>query len=280
MPEKRRTRDRGVVDRLAALEAGDPVAAAGVMIAAAGTSGVASATLAARVTRPLSELAGALAAVEGVVPLGQGPVAYLSREAVGDLSRQLLARLESFHEQQPLKSVMSREELRARIFARAPAGAFEHVLDNETRAGTIRTVADGVALVSHAVRLSPEETAVREALLEGVRSAGLKGFELARATGSVGKDPRLLQRVAHVLQAEGRIKRVGEALLVDGETLVSLADQVRSRWPPGSRLDVAGFKELTGLSRKYVIPLLEYLDREKVTRRSGSDRVVLPSGVS
>ena len=175
---------------------------------------------------------------------------------------------------------MAREELRARIFARAPAGAFEHVLDNEVRAGTIRTVADGVALVSHAVRLSPEEASAREALLDGARSAGLKGFEVARATGAVGKDPRLLQRVAHVLQAEGRIKRVGEALLVDGETLVSLADQVRSRWPPGSRLDVAGFKELTGLSRKYVIPLLEYLDREKVTRRSGSDRVVLPSGVS
>ena len=50
---------------------------------------------------------------------------------------------------------------------------------------------------------------------------------------------------------------------------------MRRRWPSGARLDVAAIKELTGLSRKYVIPLLEYLDREKVTRRSGADRVVL-----
>jgi selenocysteine-specific elongation factor len=50
---------------------------------------------------------------------------------------------------------------------------------------------------------------------------------------------------------------------------------VRRRWPPGSRLDVGGFKELTGLSRKFVIPLLEYLDRERVTRRAGNDRLVL-----
>ena len=45
--------------------------------------------------------------------------------------------------------------------------------------------------------------------------------------------------------------------------------QVRERWPPGSQIDVAAFKEMTGLSRKYVIPLLEYLDRERVTRRVG-----------
>ena len=57
--------------------------------------------------------------------------------------------------------------------------------------------------------------------------------------------------------------------------LDSLKAEVRRRWPPGSRLEVGGFKDLTGLSRKFVIPLLEYLDREKVTRRSGADRVVL-----
>jgi selenocysteine-specific elongation factor len=50
---------------------------------------------------------------------------------------------------------------------------------------------------------------------------------------------------------------------------------VRERWPAGSKVEVAALKDLTGLSRKYVIPLLEYLDREKVTRRAGNDRVVL-----
>ena len=62
---------------------------------------------------------------------------------------------------------------------------------------------------------------------------------------------------------------------MDREPLDALKAEVRRRWPPGSRLDVAAFKELTGLSRKFVIPLLEYLDREQVTRRSGADRVVL-----
>ena len=90
-----------------------------------------------------------------------------------------------------------------------------------------------------------------------------------------GKDAQLLERVARVLVREGALGRVGTGLLVDHEQLESLKDQVRERWPPGSRLDVAAFKQMTGLSRKYVIPLLEYLDRERITRRSGNDRVVL-----
>jgi selenocysteine-specific elongation factor len=89
------------------------------------------------------------------------------------------------------------------------------------------------------------------------------------------RNPQLLERVARVLAREGVLGRVGTSLLVYGEHLESLKGQVKGRWPPGSRLDVAAFKEMTGLSRKYVIPLLEYLDRERVTRRSGNDRVVL-----
>jgi selenocysteine-specific elongation factor len=68
---------------------------------------------------------------------------------------------------------------------------------------------------------------------------------------------------------------VGEGLLVHADHLADLKRQVRERWPPGSKVEVPAFKELFGLSRKHAIPLLEYLDREKVTRRAGNDRVVL-----
>ena len=78
-----------------------------------------------------------------------------------------------------------------------------------------------------------------------------------------------------MLVREGLLERVGTGLLLHRSHLDSLKEEVRRRWPPGSRLDVAAMKEMTGLSRKYVIPLLEYLDRERVTRRSGSDRLVL-----
>jgi selenocysteine-specific elongation factor len=68
---------------------------------------------------------------------------------------------------------------------------------------------------------------------------------------------------------------VGEGLLVDAAELDALKRRVRERWPPGAKLEVPEFKELTGLTRKHAIPLLEYLDRERVTRRHGASRVVM-----
>jgi selenocysteine-specific elongation factor len=123
------------------------------------------------------------------------------------------------------------------------------------------------------VRLSRAEEATRQALLARAREAGLAGIDSSK-TDAAGADARLAERVVRVLLAEGRLRRVGEAV-VDASVLDDLKAEVRRRWPPGTRLDVAGFKDLTGLSRKFVIPLLEYLDRERVTRRTGNDRLVL-----
>jgi selenocysteine-specific elongation factor len=81
--------------------------------------------------------------------------------------------------------------------------------------------------------------------------------------------------VSRVLVAERVLDRVGESLLVHRDHLEGLKRDVRARWPSGARLDVGHLKEMTGLTRKFVIPLLEYLDRERVTRRAGADRVVL-----
>jgi selenocysteine-specific elongation factor len=123
------------------------------------------------------------------------------------------------------------------------------------------------------VRLTPGEEAARHALVDAARTAGLEGLDLSRRPAGP-LDPGVVDRVSRVLVAEGELRRVGEALVL-GEALEALKADVRRRWPSGSRLDVGEFKKLTGLSRKYVIPLLEYLDREKVTRRSGADRVVM-----
>jgi selenocysteine-specific elongation factor len=80
--------------------------------------------------------------------------------------------------------------------------------------------------------------------------------------------------VARVLAASAP-SGSGEGLLVHRDHLEALKLRVRERWPGGAKVEVGAFKEMTGLSRKYVIPLLEYLDRENVTRRAGTERIVL-----
>jgi selenocysteine-specific elongation factor len=252
---------------------GEPAAvAARRMVEAAGPAGVDAALLAARLTVPRGALPELIDSVPELVALGREPGAYLARAALDALREEVRRLLERFHQENPLKAAMPREELRRRLFARCPPGAFEHVLDSMSAAGELRQDADVVALAGHEVRLSAEEQAVRAALLEAAAGAGLQGVEPAAAPA--GGDARLRERVARVLLSEGRLQRVGGALVHHG-ALQEMKEEVRRRWPPGSRLDVTAFKEMTGLSRKYVIPLLEYLDRERVTRRAGNDRVVL-----
>jgi selenocysteine-specific elongation factor len=169
---------------------------------------------------------------------------------------------------------MPREELRGRAFARAAPGVFDHVLAALEAEAELRTRSDGVALAGHEVRLSSAEQEARRGLVELALAAGLAGIDLASVAERTGGERKQVERVAGVLQAEGLLRRVGEDRLVHREPLEALVAELRRRWPPGTRLDVAEIKDLTGLTRKFLIPLLEYLDREHVTRRVGAERRV------
>jgi len=273
LPPRRHQADRAAV--VALRDATSLVAAAEAMVAGAGALGLEIPLLAARLTVPIDGLAGELTGSRVLVVLGQEPAVAVSRAELGRLGESARAALEAFHREQPLKALMPREELRARVFARAPLAVFERVLADLAAAGDARLAPDGVSLARHEVRLSAGEEEARAFLVETARRAGLAGVETVPLAERSSKDPKLLDRVGRVLVAERVLDRVGEGLLVLREHLEGLRHEVRRRWPSGSKLEVGAFKDLTGLSRKHVIPLLEYLDRERVTRRAGNDRIVL-----
>jgi selenocysteine-specific elongation factor len=277
LPRKRRSSDRMSPERAAVLGGADPFRAGAALVAEAGTDGIDAATLAARVGSPAGPLVAALDADPTIVRVGRDGGVLLSRAAADDLSSRLSALLGAFHAASPLRSAMPREELKQRLFARAPAGIFEHLLGTLAEAGAIRVSDAGVALVGHAVTLTAEERQARQTLLDAALAAGLEGIDVARVAEASGKALRLLEQVAGVLLAEGSLARVGDNALVHRERLEALKAEVLRRWPPGSRVDVGGFKEITGLTRRHVIPLLEYLDREKLTRRAGSERFTVSS---
>jgi selenocysteine-specific elongation factor len=251
-----------------------PAEAAVALAEAAGAAGIAAPLLAARLTLPWPELAPALDAEPRLLRVGRGAGVVVSRAAASRLRAQAAQALADFHAQEPLRAGMAREELRARVFARSAEGLFEHVLGEMAEAGEVRAAGDALARAGHAPQLTPSQAAAREALLREARTRGLEGMDAARAAQVARVDAREAERLLRLLLAEGAVRRVGDTL-VHGAALDALKDEVRRRWPPGSRLDVGGFKDLTGLSRKFVIPLLEYLDRERVTRRAGAERTVL-----
>ena len=110
---------------------------------------------------------------------------------------------------------------------------------------------------------------------EAMASAGLLGLPLPNLHVKLGQDQKACENAVRILVQEKAAERLGPGLLIARSVLEKFRADARARFKSGAKLDVAEVKELTGLSRKYVIPLLEWLDRERVTRRVGAERIVL-----
>jgi selenocysteine-specific elongation factor len=132
-------------------------------------------------------------------------------------------------------------------------------------------------LTTHRVALSPEETRAHAAIERAYRDGGLKPPDAASVAASTGVPAAVADRMLKLLQRQKVLVRV-DVLLFHDEALKRLKAEVtalKTSAGAGARMDVATFKERFGVTRKFAIPLLEYLDRERVTRRMGESRVVL-----
>jgi selenocysteine-specific elongation factor len=192
------------------------------------------------------------------------------------LKTDIVAMLGEHHRDQPLSEGVPRGEARERLFGRGHPMVFEHALGELVAAARIAG-RDRLALVGHRVSLSPDEERARAAIDRVFRDGGLKPPDAASLTTAAGVAPTVADRMVKLLQRQKVLVKVNE-LLFHEEALKQLKRDVTAlkvSGGPNARIDVATFKERFGITRKYAIPLLEYLDRERVTRRVGDARVVL-----
>jgi selenocysteine-specific elongation factor len=191
------------------------------------------------------------------------------------LSARLVAELEAHHRAQPLSEGLPREEARERVFGRVASSVFDHVIGRLVSARRL-VARDTLALEGHAVSLSPEEAEARAALERVYREAALAPPDLTAAAATAGARAIVVERVVKLMLKARTLVKL-ETLLFHADALDRLKADVRGlkRDALPARVDVASFKERYGITRKYAIPLLEYLDRERVTRRVGDSRVVL-----
>jgi selenocysteine-specific elongation factor len=192
------------------------------------------------------------------------------------LAERVKAELAAHHAAEPLSDGIPREEMRGKLFRRAHAAVFDHVIERLAAEGAV-AARDRLALASHRPSLSNEETAARDAVESAYRHAALAPPDAAVLATTLHLPPAVVDRVTKLLLRQKTLMRVDD-LIFHGEALARLRSGVaalKSAAGQPARIDVAAFKERYGISRKYAIPLLEYLDRERVTRRVGDARVVL-----
>jgi selenocysteine-specific elongation factor len=270
---KRLAFDPSVDDRHAA-----ELRAAQVMLDDAGLAGLPVAALISRIgTEPgrVQAQTDALVAAAQAVHAGDVLVSAARFAALKDAIGKALT---EHHRAQPLSAGVPREELRDQLAKRAHPAVFDTALAELAAAGAI-SVRDRIALATHRVSLSPEEERARAAIEQAYRDAGLKPPDAASMPLTIGVDAAVADRMVKLLQRQKVLVRV-DVLLFHDEALKRLKSEVAAlKTSAGAgasaRIDVATFKERFGVTRKFAIPLLEYLDRERVTRRIGETRVVL-----
>jgi selenocysteine-specific elongation factor len=209
---------------------------------------------------------------------------YLSRSAFDSLARATTEEVTKHHVSEPLSRGLPRETLRERLFASASPGVFRAVLTYLENSGTLASEKEIVRASSHTLQLSASDEAIKDSLEAAYRDAALESptFEeaLARASGA-RTSPSHARTIFQLLIESGTLVRVGNDLVFHRDALDRLFGQLSgyaSAHEPERLIDIAAFKDLAGVSRKYAIPLLEYLDREHITRRAGDKRVILKGG--
>ncbi|HVS82782.1 MAG TPA: selenocysteine-specific translation elongation factor [Pyrinomonadaceae bacterium] len=278
---KHRSRDvTAVRARLETLLGGDRARQVSVFVENATLDGLCRAAIAARTgwrDEVIGEAAtqalatGAIVDAEGI---------FVSQRILEELKRLVVEEVAAHHQREPLSRGFGKEILRERHFAHAPPEIFRAVLNQLEQAGALVSEKDIVRARAHTRELSDADAQMRARLEKAYQDAALAAPSMSEAFARAGIGAAAQPHGRKILQLlidSGILVRVQGEMFFHRGALDDLTKKLREYAARNSdpSIDVPAFKELAGISRKYAIPLLEYLDRQRVTRREGNRRVIL-----
>ena len=205
---------------------------------------------------------------------------YLARESLDRLSESVVAELERHHKREPLARGMLRETLREKVFAHSLPELFAGVLARLEADGKVVSEKDIVRSSKHSVGLSDQDAELSRKIEQLYLSAGVEAPTIdevmTRAEVPVARRAQA-RKIMQLLIDDRKLVRVQGEMFMHAQVLDDLKSRLikyASQHEPDRLIDVAAFKDLAGVSRKYAIPLLEYFDRAQVTRRAGDKRQI------
>ncbi|MEP6900437.1 MAG: selenocysteine-specific translation elongation factor [Actinomycetota bacterium] len=206
---------------------------------------------------------------------------FIARTPFENLKTKTLKEIENFHKKEPLSRGILRETLREKLFSHLHSEIFKAVLASLENDKKTISEKDFIRAAAHNLELSGDQQILRERLSEIYKTAKLEVPKLEDA---------LLEAIKGTKADKNHARKIFQLLLNSGE-IIKLTDEFYfarneidaliaklKKFAENSTdklIDVPKFKEIAGISRKYAIPLLEYFDRERITRRAGDKRSIL-----
>ena len=207
--------------------------------------------------------------------LTESPFVIVAAKAFNEAAQTAAALVERFHETNPLIPGMGREELKARLFSDAPNLLFQAILDKLVADKKIVLAQDLIHAFGRRVTLKADEEKMRDQLSERFKSLGLQVPTPDDLITTLKLDRNTARKLIQLMLKENALVKITEDMLIHRTTMDKLIADVKALKSKNPKIGVSEFKDLAGVSRKFAIPLLEYLDRQRVTRRVGDERLIL-----
>jgi len=198
---------------------------------------------------------------------------FISAATVAKLRTAARATADAFHQANPLVAGISREELREKLGV--SPDVYRGIEDLLVREKQLEVSGELVRTTGRGVVLRDEEAESKKQIEAAFASAGLKVPALKEVLASLPVDKVRAHKIVTLLLRDRVLVKVGDDLVFHRDALDELRKLVIAQKTKTPKLNIVAFKDLIGVSRKYAIPLLEYLDRERVTRRVGDERLIL-----
>lgn len=204
------------------------------------------------------------------------PLVLVSENVFAEVRKRILEKVEKFQRENPLLPGILREDLRSSLGKRVRAETFRAGLDDLIAQKKVDAPGELVKKAGSEITLQPEEARAKDQIEAAFAAAGLAVPTVKEVLDKLAIETKRAERLLQILLRKKNLVRVSPELIFHRQALAKLKERLANfKKSKGDRISVPTFKELAGITRKYAIPLLEYLDRERVTRRAGDDRVIL-----
>jgi selenocysteine-specific elongation factor len=278
LPSRHHGRKVSIVERLKILEKGELESSIIAFIEDAGAEGIEEKELIAHSGIELDTLTSIVKKLEEqdkIKIISKQPLKLLSFALFRSLCAKVLQEIEKFHQNNPFKKGMPKEELRAKVFRHTNQAMMDILFDSLRSEGKIGVLRENITLAGYKIELSPEDEKIKNELEKLFIQGALAPPETEDAFKKCKGERKKVETIFNLLIDQGVLIKISSSYIIHSTVLEELKTKLKDFAAKKEKINVSEFKELTNTTRKYAIPLLEYLDRQKITRRSGDERVIL-----
>lgn len=277
LPKKHKRKSDRVNHEIDLLHDGTDTERAAIIIERSGIEGIGMSELEMRTgihESILEDILGTLSSKKQVVVVDADESRIVASSVYQNLQDRILLEMRAYHERYPLKEGISKEELRGTAGQFAGQRLFNMAVRELEKRGEVVAERENIRLSAHRVNLKGELEDLRGKIAETYVAAGLTPPTIKELMEKFADQRGLAESVINVMLKDGSLIKINEDLYFHREVLARLRENYKARLVRDGKATPASMKELTGLSRKFIIPLMEYFDITKLTIRAGDHRIL------